>query len=365
MTGSIHIHQEVKDMKEEMKKIVVLGGSFNPPTVAHLQLLRRAMDVIGARKGIFVPVSEAYLARKMRRGGAEQLRFSEQLRYDMLTAMCADDERLSVSGIEFGTICAQTRETMAELARQYPGWDLYFLVGADKLNMVAGWFRDKAHIIPFRLLVVCRDGIDVESFLRGDPRTADHLDSFVTLSLEDGIQDVSSTRVRTALRSGGSVSGLVHPAVEALLEPFGPEDFIEEITHFRREVEFISGKYPTPVEMDGVMYSCADAAYYAALCAQEKDRIRMAAAQADRLHRYIIGMPMREGWMDMRLGVMEAVTRAKFAQHPDLMERLLATGKKIIIAGNVKDPFFGYDLYSCRGENHLGKILMAIRDGGV
>ena len=40
-------------------KIVVMGGSFNPPTIAHLRLMQVAMDGVGARNGIFVPVSRA------------------------------------------------------------------------------------------------------------------------------------------------------------------------------------------------------------------------------------------------------------------------------------------------------------------
>ena len=39
------------------ERIVVMGGSFNPPTLSHSQLLLAAMDALHAVKGIFVPVS--------------------------------------------------------------------------------------------------------------------------------------------------------------------------------------------------------------------------------------------------------------------------------------------------------------------
>ncbi len=37
-------------MKEDkvMNRIVVMGGSFNPTTVAHLRLMRAAMDTVDA-----------------------------------------------------------------------------------------------------------------------------------------------------------------------------------------------------------------------------------------------------------------------------------------------------------------------------
>lgn len=49
-----------------MRKIVVMGGSFNPPTLAHYKLMSCAIAALDADKGIFVPVSDAYLKRKMK-----------------------------------------------------------------------------------------------------------------------------------------------------------------------------------------------------------------------------------------------------------------------------------------------------------
>ena len=46
-------------MKEKGQKIVVMGGSFNPPTVAHFKLMKAAIDAIDAGIGFFVPVSDA------------------------------------------------------------------------------------------------------------------------------------------------------------------------------------------------------------------------------------------------------------------------------------------------------------------
>lgn len=31
-------------------RIVVMGGSFNPPTIAHLKMMRSALDQLGAEK---------------------------------------------------------------------------------------------------------------------------------------------------------------------------------------------------------------------------------------------------------------------------------------------------------------------------
>ena len=51
------------------KKIAVLGGSFNPPTTAHLKLLQAAMLAIEVDKGIFLPAPEVYVRRKLAKVG--------------------------------------------------------------------------------------------------------------------------------------------------------------------------------------------------------------------------------------------------------------------------------------------------------
>ena len=50
-----------------MNKIVVMGGSFNPPTIAHLQLMHVAMEATQASEGIFAPATYGYVLKKMKR----------------------------------------------------------------------------------------------------------------------------------------------------------------------------------------------------------------------------------------------------------------------------------------------------------
>lgn len=60
---------------------------------------------------------------------------------------------------------------------------------------------------------------------------------------------------------------------------------------------------------------------------------------------------------------MEEIVRAKFSQHPELEERLLATGDRKLVEGNPwNDTFQGVDVRTGKGQNHLGEILMKIRD---
>lgn len=71
---------------------------------------------------------------------------------------------------------------------------------------------------------------------------------------------------------------------------------------------------------------------------------------------------LRTDWDLVKLDVMRRVVRAKFEQHPNLAQYLIDTGDAELIEGNTwHDVYWGVDLKTDEGENHLGKILMALR----
>ena len=69
---------------------------------------------------------------------------------------------------------------------------------------------------------------------------------------------------------------------------------------------------------------------------------------------------LRRDWEKVKLGVMRGAVEAKFRQHDDLGERLLATGEATIVEHTENDEFWG-DGGDGSGRNELGKILMAVR----
>ena len=83
-------------MKCNMEKIIIFTGSFNPVTKAHLKSFQTAMSGINADKGIFVPVCDSYLKKKML-NNMEALVLPSQIRIKMLDTLCSNDIRLEVS----------------------------------------------------------------------------------------------------------------------------------------------------------------------------------------------------------------------------------------------------------------------------
>jgi ribA/ribD-fused uncharacterized protein len=71
-------------------------------------------------------------------------------------------------------------------------------------------------------------------------------------------------------------------------------------------------------------------------------------------------LPMREDWDAARLDVMMTGLRAKFSQSDSLRALLLGTRDAGLVENSPRDRFWGIGKDG-RGENWLGKLLMALR----
>ena len=71
--------------------------------------------------------------------------------------------------------------------------------------------------------------------------------------------------------------------------------------------------------------------------------------------------PLRKDWERVKLGIMREVVEAKFRQHDELRTLLLTTGDAKLVEHTTNDNYWG-DGGDGSGENHLGRILMAVRE---
>lgn len=134
------------------------------------------------------------------------------------------------------------------------------------------------------------------------------------------------------------------------------------ITRFRLAYDFLSNFYPVLITLDGLDYLSAEAAYQAYKCESREDRRAFARISADEAKRLGRKIAIRPDWDVVKLDVMRRVVRAKFEQHPNLAYSLLETDDAQLIEGNSwHDVYWGVDVRTGEGENHLGRILMDLR----
>ena len=206
--------------RPEMRDVIVMGGSFNPPTKAHEVVMKSAVAETGAEFGTFVPSSDAYVRRKMNRRKPPEETYPEEIRLRMLEAVCAGDPRLKVSACEFGDDGrGHTYDTLLRLREEIPDARLWFLVGADKLRIIPKWRNADALLRDFGIAVLARKGSDPEKAVAKNGFLSERASSIRFLTAQEGISEISSTKVRELARTGRleEAKDLVAPETRRML----------------------------------------------------------------------------------------------------------------------------------------------------
>lgn len=134
------------------------------------------------------------------------------------------------------------------------------------------------------------------------------------------------------------------------------------IDRFEDEYRFLSNFWPCRVVGDdGVEYSSVEHAFQAAKTNSREAKLRIKACvnpgQAKRMGKKV---NLREDWDQVKLDIMETLLRRKFSI-PELRILLLDTFTDKLVEGNTwGDRYWG--VCNGVGENHLGRLLMKIRD---
>ncbi len=133
------------------------------------------------------------------------------------------------------------------------------------------------------------------------------------------------------------------------------------IVEFRGEYRWLSNFHLVKIDYEGLVFPSTEHAYQASKASTIQERVWIANAktcgEAKRMGKEV---NMWEGFEFVKKDVMYRVNKIKF-QNPELKAKLLATGDQELIEGNTwGDTYWGV----CNGEgfNHLGKILMKIRE---
>lgn len=147
---------------------------------------------------------------------------------------------------------------------------------------------------------------------------------------------------------------------------------MNSIEGFKGEWSFLSNFYPCEIQCDGLIYKSVEHFYvamkfnndqifngkhYSVGDFREMISLTPSPGLVKKIGQKII---IRSDWDVRKLGFMNWAIREKF-KDINLLELLLSTGDmNIIETNNWGDTFWG--VCNGRGKNHLGKILMKVRD---
>jgi len=182
-------------------RIGVLGGSFNPPHLAHLVCASEAASQLELERVLLTPVSLAPHKSADQDPGP-------QVRLELCRLAIGDDERLEICDLEVkrgGP--SYTVDTLRELHARMPEDELTFIVGGDIALGLPTWHEPEAVLGLATLAVAERTGAGRRDVVA---RLAESFPEARPPSFFDMPRlDISSSQIRRRIAQGRSIRYLV------------------------------------------------------------------------------------------------------------------------------------------------------------
>lgn len=190
--------------------IAVFGGSFNPPTVAHINLAKQVLEEMNEiEKVIFVPVSTKYNKKGLA---------SDEVRLNMLKSICNSQENLEVSDLELKSERQlYTIETLRIIEEQNPGKEIYFIIGTDNLKELETWYKPDELLKNFKIIVLDRGEDNTDEIIEKSEFLKKYNSSFIKLKNIKKV-NISSSYIREQLKLGKTVQNWVPEEISAEIE---------------------------------------------------------------------------------------------------------------------------------------------------
>jgi nicotinate-nucleotide adenylyltransferase len=195
-----------------MTRLGILGGTFDPPHIAHLVMADQARSQLNLSRVLVVLAGQP--PHKLGRPVTPI-----EHRLAMTQLAIADDPSLALSRVEVDRPGPHyTADTLALLHAAYPEDDLCLLIGSDSLRDLMAW-RDPARIVAQARLAVMRRpdaGLDMHALEVAIPGIGARVEWVDAPWL-----DISSSDIQRRVRAGLSIRHLVPAAVERYIVEHG------------------------------------------------------------------------------------------------------------------------------------------------
>lgn len=191
------------ETENEASMIGILGGSFDPVHNGHLILALDALEQVGLEQVVFMPAARSPLKAQDTAATAEQRVAMLQLAlhpYPAFTVDCWEIEREQIS-YSYHTACY--------LRDRYPGRKLFWMIGADQLQLLPKWYKIKELASMVSFIVALRpdySGIKPSG-----------LDAVRTHLLRSRPLSISSTEIRLRAGSGRMIRPFIPVEVHSFI----------------------------------------------------------------------------------------------------------------------------------------------------
>ena len=196
-----------------MKKNVaigLMGGSFDPIHLGHLEIAKQAKDAMNLDQVWFIPSGRPPHKAHLGASAAQRL---DMTRLAIATLDWARECDIEV--FREGTI--YTVDTLGLLTAQHPEADFYYIIGADTLVDLPNWRSPEKVCTLCEFICLKRPGIEEETVQHAMQRMLTEYGKFVYLIDVSG-PDISSTEIRKTLALGASTAAMLPEPVRNYID---------------------------------------------------------------------------------------------------------------------------------------------------
>ncbi len=165
--------------------VIVFGGAFNPPTVAHREIYYHIKKSVDFSRFIYLPVSNLYTKSSL---------ISNFHRLKMLQLMVKDIDNAIISELELNdSDFLGTYHSLLRIQELY-NEEVAFVIGADNLENIHNWLNASQLLSEFKFIIINRNKFDIPKYLKSDKILSDYVDNFYVIP--DFNMNISSTAFR-------------------------------------------------------------------------------------------------------------------------------------------------------------------------
>ncbi len=177
-----------------MKKVGILGGTFDPPHHGHLLIANEVLTALDLDEIWFMPNQEPPHKKK-----SESI--SNKDRLNMLELALDGNSQFKIQPIELERNGpSYTAETMKIIKSLYKDYQFFFIIGADMIEYLPKWYK-----IDELVTLVQFVGVERPEY--------DHDTIYPVLFVDVPSMDVSSSMIRERLKKGKSVRYLIPDSI--------------------------------------------------------------------------------------------------------------------------------------------------------
>lgn len=181
------------------RRIGLMGGSFDPPHLAHAALAQTAIEQLQLDRLIVLPTGDAWHKSRTLTDGQHRLKMT-QLAFAGLEQCKIDDREILRAGPSY------TIDSLLEVQKDEAGSEFFLIIGEDQALQFSTWHRWR-DILSMTHLVVAQRPHESSISQSSAQLHPSEMDTVITLDFE--AMAVSATQIRLRIENRQDVSAWV------------------------------------------------------------------------------------------------------------------------------------------------------------